>query len=212
MTQELILNEQVTPKSITPAQQSAWLGMAQAKNDLTAQLTNLELQAQTILLKVKESEDYTAIDTALADYRKQHASIVDLRKAFTNKIDAGIIQPLMAIEKRVDSKTNTEYLTQAAKSLQLRKIEAEKVVSANQKNNEKAQFIAHLQNEYMRIAIEYRQDLWREFSDYYKTCLNEKVATPDLTSLKEALKELPFHPIKKFESKYHSKDELLDIS
>jgi hypothetical protein len=177
------------------SQQKAWLGMAQSKNELVTKLTSLELQAQKTLLSAKD--DYKVIDEVLAAYRKEYAAMVETRKSFTNAVQAGIIDPLMAFEKRVDPKSNEKYLTLQSRSLELRKEEAVKAEEANKKNQELARFKAHVENEFFRIAAEYRNMMRREIDAQYKRSLECKIAC-DLTAVKQVMKMMPVPPTIKF--------------
>jgi hypothetical protein len=192
------------------AQINAWLGMATTKNQLTAQLQQLELAAQAILLPVVGSEDFNVIDAVLAEYRKAHTLISDTRKPFTNTIDSAIVQPLMAFEKRVDPKVNTEYNTLVAKSLQLRKVEADKAAQANLKNNVIAQFKAHCINEFSRLQTELSNHLGREIIKQYEMHLTERIS-PELSALKSKLRAVVVPIINKFETTVLTVQELQAI-
>lgn len=195
---------------LSEAQANAWLEMATSKNQLTAQLQTLELAAQSILLPVKNSEDYAAIDAALAEYRKQHTLITDTRKPFTGLIDSAIVQPLMAFEKRVDPKANTEYNTLIAKSLQLRKIESDKAAQVNLKNSVIAQFKAHCTNEFQRTFVELQNNLGREISAQYRMHLESRLS-PELKSIEEKLMQIQPPSVNKFETTVLTVAELQDI-
>lgn len=186
----------IPAQDLTPAQQNAWLAMARGKNEMVTTLTNLELQAQTELLHVEETS-YKAIDQALAAYRLDHTKMVETRKSFTNAVQAGIIDPLMVFEKRVDPKTNEKYLTLQSKSLQLRKEETDKAARVNAKNQELARFKAHVENEFFRIAAEYRNTLRREIDGQYKRSLECKIAC-DASAVKEVMKSMPIPQPNKF--------------
>ncbi len=198
MSNEIVLSER---------QQNAWLKMAAAKNQLTETLSGLELKAQGLLLPIKNSNDYAAIDAAIADYKKVHAEMIEKRKHFTTAIDSGIIQPLMAFEKRIDPKTNADLIAASTLSLSLRKIEQEKAALQNAKNAEVAAFKAFVQNEFARVVHEYRTDIRKETARYYKSCLETNNNT-ETELAKKLLKEIAPPKINKFNASYISKEEM----
>jgi hypothetical protein len=164
---------QIAP-AVSEKQAAAWIGIAAQKNEVTAKLLTAELAAQSILTPVASSVDHVAIDAALGIYRKAHTEIVELRKEFTAKIDASIIQPMMAYEKRIDPKTNESYLLLTGKSLELRQAATKAAADINAKATEKSRFIAHCANEFSRIAEDLRTRLNREITNQYKIHLQAK--------------------------------------
>lgn len=184
---------QLASVEISEKQQAAWIGLAGRKNELTNSLTSDELQAQMLL----KGDTHEAIDSNLALYRKAHLEMVEKRKEYTNAIDAGIVQPLMAFEKRVDPKTNSAYIGLAQKSLLLRKDAETKATAANAKALETSTFKAHCQNEFFRVCAEYRAILRGEVVKQYAFWLNEG-SVCDLGKLKEILQQVPVPPVKKY--------------
>ena len=213
MTNELMTAPlQTAPLPVTQAQADAWVGLATEKNRLMFELGRMELAAQNILLRVQRDDAaYEAIDVALAEYRKSYTAISDLRKTFTNQIDAGIIQPLMAFEKRIDPKNNGQYNALASRSLQLRKAEADKATLANAKNQEVASFKAHVVNEFSRVVTEYRAIIRREAAGHYEKCLKDKIPDPGVEKVKEMLRQIAPPNVAKFNARYLSGEELLQI-
>jgi hypothetical protein len=193
--------------ALTP-QHQAWIGMAEAKNNLVADLTEKELAAQGLL--IIQNTDHELIDAALAVYRKAHSEMVESRKGFTNQIDAGIIQPLMAFEKRVDPAKNTSYLTLASQSLSLRKSAAEAAASQNAINQELASFKAHCTNEFFRTCAEYRTMLRREISTIYEYYLKLKMA-PDTDRIKKHLQDVAVSANTKFIPVRITQDQMVSI-
>ncbi len=197
------------PLPVSEKQAAAWLSMAEQKNKLVADLSLMELKSQSILLGVKEDDvAYEAIDAALASYRKLNSDMIEARKPFTNAIDSGIIQPLMQFEKRV--KDNPDYASLVARSLTLRKAESEGVAKVNAKNQEITRFKTHIENEFFRVAAEYRGLLRREILGQYKIAL-EAGLSGDTTDIKKMLKTLSIPPIVKFQTADLSNDEMLGI-
>jgi hypothetical protein len=189
-------------------QHEAWIRMADAKNEILANLQQSELNAQSML--VVHGSDYKEIDNALAAYRKAYSDMVELRKSFTNQIDRGIIQPLMAFEKRVDPKANELYQRLERNSLALRKEEADRVARANQINQELASFKAHCTNEFFRCAAEYRASIRREITKQYEYWLNEGTA-PDMDKLRKALEMVPVPSVGKFSPVLITKEQMTEV-
>lgn len=180
--------------NLTP-QHQAWIGMAEAKNNLVADLTEKELAAQALLMVDKT--DHAAIDKALLAYRKAHTEMADTRKAFTSKVTEGIIDPLMAFEKRVDPSKNVDYIALDNASLALRKKLAEEAAAQNAINQELASFKAHCTNEFFRTAADYRTMLRREITTVYEYYLKVKQA-PDPDRLNKHLADVPVPGATKF--------------
>jgi hypothetical protein len=197
-----------TVVELTEPQRIAWLTMAQAKNELVSNLTNAELAAQALLLPVQTSENYADIDAALAAYKKAYNEMVEVRKEFTNKIDAGIVQPLMAFEKRV--KDNTVQLELTQKSLQLRQQAEQQAKAANAKNSETAAFKTHVTNEFTRLAEDLRSRYRKEITNQYTIHLQQRISPTMDKIIAELLKMLPAAPAK-FNAQYLTKEEMSDI-
>lgn len=210
MNTSLATTQQIAAPALTKAQQDAWLGMAQAKNQIAADLSNAELKAQSILLPVQESQDYKAIDAASAEYRKAHTDMIEQRKTFTGLVDAGIIQPLMAPEKRVDPKTNLFYIALQAKSLELRQEETKKTNEANARQQEKARFTAHCANEFYRVNEDLRIRVRAEIDKQYQLHLASQLR-PDVDEIKGHINKIQPTDIRKFGVTTLSNNDLLDM-
>jgi hypothetical protein len=203
------MNTELAPvvQLLPEPQREAWLGMAVAKNEIVTELKQAELNAQSLLVV---SDNYADIDAALANYRKAHAEMVEVRKGFTNQIDAGIIQPLMAFEKRVDPKSNEVYLRLSQRSLALRKEEADKVARINQVNQELASFKAHCTNEFFKCAAEYRSQIRAEITKQYEYWLNEG-KQPNLEQLASGLEAIPTPAPAKFKPIYITTEQMSEV-
>lgn len=198
----------VAPQALTQDQQQAWLGMAQAKNNLVAELTAAELNAQGILNHTP-TNDHAAIDEALANYRKAHTNMVETRKTFTGLIDAGIIQPLMAFEKRVDPKQNEAYKTLENTSLQLRKAAEANAARVNAINQEISSFKSYVTSEYFRIAAQYRQDIRTEFTNQYFYWLNKRIS-PEVPQIKEAMRKITPVPFNTYQPRLLNEQQMME--
>jgi hypothetical protein len=151
-----------TDAAPTQKQTAAWVNMAQEKNILVKKLTLMELEAQAALAHFLLSQSYAEIDAAVAKYRKHNIEMGLIRKEYTDKIDDGIVKPLMEFEKRV--KDAPAYASLIARSLTLRKDERDKAIKVTAKNQEIARFKAHIENEFHRVATDYRLILRKEIA------------------------------------------------
>lgn len=192
-------------QELTPEQSNAWLGMAMAKNQLVADLTRQELGAQSLLHAVPDTHE--AIDTAMAEYRKAHTNMVETRKTFTGLIDAGIVQPLMAFEKRVDPKSAEQYIALGNRSLQLRKEAADKAAKANAINQEIAAFKAHFQNEFFRVVAQYRADVRREIDSQYEYWLGQRIS-PELPKIHAHLGKIEAAGLNRFNAVHMTPEQM----
>jgi hypothetical protein len=194
----------------SPAQIAAWTALAENKNNLTNQLAVAELGLQQILLGVNQT-DHAAITEALATYRKKHSEMVAQRKEFTSIIDANIVQPLMAFEKRADPKSNETYLDIDAKGLSLRQAEAQKANQFQAVESEKSMFIAHCTNEYLRIENKYILDLSAVIDTGYAANLKAKSPKPHLDNIIVNMKAVKIDQPAKFEPQYLTKEQMREI-
>lgn len=160
------------------AQQGAWLSLAEAKNNLAADLTNRELALQGIIMNVPDEK----ITPSMAAYKKGHEELVAERMKFTNLIRDKLIEPLMVVEKRTDPKTNAAFILLASRELELRKKATADLVQQQNIATEKAQFKAHFQNEYMGIGSAYRNSLRDIIHQCYMDCLTAKTPPDQVDS------------------------------
>ena len=199
---------ELSTNNVTEKQAQAWLGMAKTKNSVVSELEAMELSAQKFLLA--DLKEFASIDLALLNYRKEVAAITEFRKSFTNKITVGIIEPLMAFEKRLDPKVNEAYKELELKSLNLRKEATTQAQAANLKNAEKASFQSFLCNELNRIESAYKSEVRKQMNSFYNTALKAK--TKDgLNEAKEMLKSVEFLSFSKFTPQFLSNEEMKDI-
>ena len=201
----MVLDAPQAPTVVNEKQAAAWVGMAAQKNKLTHDLQQMELKAQGLLLPHTNSKDYTAIDAALGAYRKLNTDITETRKAFTNMIDAAIVQPLMQYEKRV--KDFELYATLTAKSLSLRKEETDKANQQNLKNQAIANFKAHCANEFYKAKEDLRGKIRKEISKQYQLHLTNRIS-PTIEKIYELLRLLKPEPSAKFNTNLVTNEEL----
>lgn len=185
-------------------QQAAWINMAVAKNTLVKELETAELGLQQILAAPAD------LPAALTNYKKLHAEMVEKRKGFTAAIQTGLIEPLMAYEKRADPKTNARYQELEKKELQDRQVANAKAQAENAKNKEIADLKAHVQNEYHRICTKLRNDIGRDLQKQYEFHLREDVSV-DFGTIKNMLDAVPIDPMQKFPAAHLTQAEMLEI-
>jgi hypothetical protein len=192
------------------AQIEAWVELASKKNEIAQVLTNAELELQQILLKC-DVKDYKAIDAALAEYRKKQTEMVETRKSFTSIIDANIVQPLMAFEKRVDTKTNAKYAELGNISLTLRQIAESEARKLQELQNEVGRFLGHCTNEFLRIETKYIHDLNTEVDAQYAYNLNAGVKQPMFAEIEAYLRGVKLDAIRKFDFVLLSKEKMQEL-
>jgi hypothetical protein len=190
-----------------PAQINAWVQLAQNKNELTQKLANNELALQKILLECNVN-DHKAIDEALAVYRKAHTELISTRKDFTAIIEANIVQPLMAFEKRSDPKVNTLYNELSTTSLKLRQDASKQAEQFQALENEKNAFKNHVTNEYLRIEAKYLQDINNEIDIAYAAFLKANISEPTMLNVETNIKGVKPDQIRKFDFVKLSREEM----
>lgn len=200
---------ELTTTKVSEKQSQAWLAMAETKNLVAATLAKEELAAQQILMAPLGS-NHATIDDALAAYRKKVLDVVDYRKQFTNRVTTGIIEPLMAFEKRMDVKSNEQYKALDGISLKLRLKAAAMVAVTNHRNAEIADFKNHLNNEFHRYIAAYRTEARKQINSFYATCLKAKTKVGVEQAL-QFLKDIKIEPIAKFKSTLLQPTELKEI-
>jgi len=194
---------------VSQKQANAWIGLAQQKNMMAQALKNMELKAQSILL-LANTDNYKAIDDALLAYRNHHTSMIETRKPLTQAIDAGIIQPLMEFEKRVDPKLNADYQGLTERSFNIRKAELQGVQEQNKKAGEIAAFKTHVENEFHRITNDYRWLLRNEARGQYEIALRERL-NPVTVDIKKMMATLAPNPPAKFQPTLLTQEEMKTI-
>jgi hypothetical protein len=163
-------------------QQAAWLGLAARKNTTVAELEKRELALQSILLNVDNKAE------TLKDYRSAYAGLQSYRKDFTGMIDAALVQPLMAYEKRADPKSNEQYKALEAAELADR-LELERArIKTMQAEQERNQFKAHILNEYERTVGELRIRMYTECKRAMQAGITDKKA---IIATLETMQPLP---------------------
>lgn len=178
--------------TLQEAQQNAWLTLADKKNTVVQELTNKELELQSL-------NDFTL-------FKKKYKEMIEYRKSFTSIISDSLITPLMEFEKRCEVRLKElENI-----DLENRKIEAAKVAAINAKNLEISAFKNHCVNEYHRISTKLRTDIFTELDSQYKWHL-EQNETPVFPLIKDKIPAIPVDSMAKFSAAYLTKEEMTEI-
>lgn len=151
-------------------QQAGWLKLAEMKSTLFTGLQNGELSIQATLKDVSETASLPDIQTAIKTAKAQMKSDQEARKGFTGLIEEKLTSPAMAFEKRNAAAIAAAEVTE----LTVRKRESAKAQEVALLAQEVAQFQAHIQNEYYRIAATYRQQLAYIINNAYTQSLKNK--------------------------------------
>lgn len=196
--QKLLALLPATTKELSPVQKG-WLQFALNKETTFADLVKDELAIQAKISKDKVEalvktegktkeqldKDLTALQVLIKESRVIKDKSQDQRTQFTNKIKEKVIEPAMLYEKRSE-----ELIVNAANSeLKLR----QHIVSLNEAGDkvekEKTTFKAHVDNEYFRIAAEYRLLLSAFVTDSYKEALIQKQPLDQIEAYKASIKK-----------------------
>jgi hypothetical protein len=191
----------------TPEQMNAWSVMVRKKNELTHVLTTSELELQQILLSV-DVKDHKSIDEALANYRKKHGDLKENRLNFTRLIEEKLFAPLMAFEKRAEPKTNEQYLKLDITSLELRKGANEAAAKKQAYENEKARFLAHCANEFMRIEAQYINELNNQIDTAYSAFLTAAINPPPISNVEVNMGAVKVGQMNKFDPALLTKEDM----
>jgi len=194
----------------TPEQMNAWSVMVRKKNELTQTLTTAELELQGILLSVNV-QDHKAIDEALATYRKKHGELKENRLTFTRLIEEKLFAPLMAFEKRAEPKTNEQYLKLDTTSLELRKAANEAAAKKQAYENEKARFLAHCANEFMRLEAQYINELNNQIDTTYSAFLTAAINPPPISNVEVNMGAVKVGAMYKFDASLINKEEMQSL-
>lgn len=168
--------------------QLGWIGLSKKKTDLTEALIKAELAVQATLLNIEQEKDLPKIQLAISTAKNQAAAAKERRLLFTRMLDERMIGPLMLFEKN-----NDELIAKASKyELATRSTAATVANKVQLKATEEAQYKAHIVNEYLRVAADYRLTLENRIMFYYKQSLERKTEVSHIPALKQDIKgELP---------------------
>jgi hypothetical protein len=163
------------------AQQKGWLTLAHKKVETFEALQKGELEIQGFL-NGYETMDLATIQTALSTAKNKTADFKAQRLHFTGMIDERLVKPAMEFEKR-----SQELIDKVAKKeLELRVAAEQKSKAGENLEKEKAQLTAHVKNEFVRIATEYKNGLIQAITHIYTTALTQKIKAKDIPAYVEA--------------------------
>lgn len=187
--------------------QLGWLKLADKKTKLFEDLQKDELKVQELCNKALTSIDLPDIQLNLKEAKEVAATSKEQRLGFTNLIKDRLIEPAMEFEKR--NELSIEAVSKY--ELETRKESVKKNESLNAKNDELARLKAHINNEYLRIALEYNLALETIISESYTGALKAKMKPKEIPKLIEvtegALKSERLSKFVQFDLKLISKDE-----
>lgn len=213
--QDIQLAEQIAvPVEILPQLtdvQKGWLNLAVKRVSTTKVLVSSELTVQKHLLNIRAVNDLPTVQSYLKSAKEEAAVGKDARLQFTRMIDEKLTGPLMEYEKR-----NDILIADTAEHEKSLRIKANSsATEMNEKTKEIALYKAHIENEQMRIAVEYRNLLSRRINFYYTGALDQKMSVTGLKQYKDDIAaELPMIDLPvstKFERKLVTVDEAKSI-
>ena len=186
----------------------SWLQLGYAKGTVLKKLEAKELELQQILLGW-ETKPLLELQTAIEAYKKGISEIPEMRKGYTKYLET-IKEELMQPEKRVAALPALASATARYNTLRL---DAQKLADdAKAKATEAASFKAHVTNEYLRIASQYKIDLWKQIVDAYTMALRDELEEEGIRTYveltKKVLAEVKRVPATKFVPKHHKPEEL----
>lgn len=234
-----IRNQLAAIRQIVPEdRQLSWLQLCVGKATMKEALEKKELELQKLLIgfdnkfqtpeilsdefwmKITVEQKQNIVNALvelqndIAGYKKGLRDMPEIRKAFTRYLDK-IYEELMVPEKRAAA---WETLNQAEKFyLSVREKKEKHDAQLDLKKTERDNFIAHVKNEYLRLASEYRLALEKQIKDAYVWALNDKNLTEDglkqyiRVTWDEMKKIQPAAP-QKFNYHYNTKEEIIAIA
>lgn len=213
-SQEVVLSSEQSQvldqlkQSIPLARQLSWLQLSNLKLSTEKQLEAKILELQQAL-NGWEAMELLPLQEAINKAKAILAQVPELRKSFTRYLDQ-ISDSMMAIQKRAEG---LDALTGAIKrDLQLRLEKEKKDSAATAKTTEAANFKAHVQNEYVRIASEYRIALINQINESYVAALSQEMTDDGLMNhmqkLAASLKTIERSKPTKFPYTLHQPAEL----
>jgi len=206
---KLLLPEKTA--DLTPIQKG-WLTLAAKRIDITEQLKVDELVVQQKVNELAKLKDLPKVQALLKEAKNIAAEAKEKRMSLTGLITDKIFTPLMEHEKR------NEALIKSATEIELKlRLDAEKDASEKVKKQEElSAFKSHVQNEYSRIAMEYRIKTTKEIAFYYKDALerdklmNKTELGKYVQMIKDGLALLELPKFTKFEPKLITQQEMTD--
>lgn len=193
-------------KSVTDTQKG-WLMLEHKKTWTFQSLQKDELSIQTNLQKLDElmkckdeevDKNLKLVQELLSTAKTSYDIMKEKRLNFTSMLKEKIIDPAMEFEKR------SEVLIKAAGGKEFIMRERANTIQgyAERKNQEEADFLAHVKNEYVRIKESYKIALNNMIFEAYNTALNQKQDPKTIgdyiASIKKFMTEIKMPHFEKF--------------
>lgn len=180
---------------IDPERQLSWLQLANSKAIIKTTLETKELELQGLLINfeasfpeidfaaavipIEKQQEYVKalenLQAKIAEYNSGAKQLPEIRKGYTRYLDV-IYDELMQPEKRA---VKWETFLKAQQFFLTARKNVEAINNrAIEKQKEQDSFRAHFQNEYIRIAAEYRANLLKQITDAYTLALKD----PNITN------------------------------
>lgn len=155
--------------NLTPVQ-NGWLKLADIKTTLFNDLQSAELVVQGYL-KDLDRMSLNEIQFNIKSAKQTFQDAKSRRLEFTRMIDEKLINPTMDFEKRMAANIEAAAVIE----LDARKKAADDAEKQQQYANEAGALVAHIVNEWFRIAAQYRYELEQITIETYQNCLKSKV-------------------------------------
>lgn len=216
-TGEILKCDDNVINTLSPIAQG-WLLMAAKKVETFVDLERNELAIQSELKDIKtqvsvpnpSNELLKTVQDSIARAKSLYATGKDQRLQFTNIIKEKLIDAAMMFEKRSDV-----LLAEADKNeFDFRKLVVAENAKGQNKTNELAAFKAHVQNEYSRIATQYRNTLETKITQAYSTALRSQKMNTDeleryLSVVQEFMGKVELDDFIIFKPTYLTRDEMV---
>lgn len=165
--------------------QKGWLVLAHKRLVLFENLTKKELAVQQHLNELEKETDLTKVQARLKLAKEVYQDLQGERLLFTNLIKEKLFVPATEFEKRADLLITKGEVYE----VNLRKEYVKRSAEGQQKQEEIANFKAHLKKEIIRIGSKYRADLDNIVHEGYKTAISTAVAPAKLQEYLETLRK-----------------------
>jgi len=190
--------------------QQGWLKLAEIRIDLFERLKLDELACQAEL-KDFEKLPLERMQANLRNVKHFLSEAKRKRLDFTRMIDDKLSQPSMEFEKRMAAMIDEASKLELAARLDIES----KAIESQLLQNEIAQFKAHVINEWIRIAHEYRSNLQKIIDSSYINCIKAKnpvEQVPAMVSdLKVILSKIALGNFQKFDTRLITDQQALEI-
>ena len=173
MSNELLLPEKTA--DLTPVQKG-WIKLSEIKTDTFNELQKYELTIQGKLAMITEDKNLESVQLKIKEAKALAADAKARRMHLTKLLDEKIVAPSMEFEKRND----TLIATAVSQELSIRIQVSKELEEKNKKISEESRFKAHIQNEYTRIGVAYRNELALQLNSIYTNALKSKIPVENI--------------------------------